>query len=128
MKISRTRFGLVWLTLIAFSVQLGVAVLHHHRDVNRGSGFASRAITAGLCAPASKRPCNPDQNQHSHDGCVLCWAAAMAANSLAPPTPPEVPTPPVIAGARLDAPDAAAVDLIHRDHFQARGPPSAEAA
>jgi hypothetical protein len=127
MKISRTRFGLVWLTLIAFSVQLGVAVLHHH-DVNRGSGFAARAITAGLCAPASKRSCSQDRGQHSHNGCVLCWAAAVAANSLEPPSLPQVPTPPLVAGARFDAPDAAAVDLIHRDHFQARGPPGAEAA
>ncbi|HVX36622.1 MAG TPA: hypothetical protein VHC71_10440 [Hyphomicrobium sp.] len=128
MKISRTRFGLVWLTLIAFSVQLGVVVLHHHHDLNRGSGFAARAITAGLCAPASKRPCNPNRSQHNHDGCVLCWAAAIAANSLEPPLLPQIPTPLLVAGARLDAPDAAAVDLIHRDHFQARGPPSTEAA
>lgn len=128
MKISRTRFGLVWLTLIAFSVQLGVVVLHHHHDVNRGSGFAARAITAGLCASGSERPCNSDGSQHTHDGCVLCWAAAIAANSLEPPLLPQIPTPPLVAGARLDAPDAAAVDLIHRDHFQARGPPSIETA
>ncbi|AGK59081.1 hypothetical protein HYPDE_37048 [Hyphomicrobium denitrificans 1NES1] len=128
MKISRTHFGLVWLTLMAFSVQLGVAVLHRHHDVNRGSGLAGRAITAGLCAPASKRPCNQHRSQHSHDGCVLCWAAAIAANSLEPPSLPQVPPPPLVAGARFDAPDAAAVDLIHRDHFQARGPPSARAA
>lgn len=128
MKISRSRFGFVWLTLMAFSVQLGVAASHHHHDVNRGSGIAARAIAAGLCTPGSKRACNQDRSQHSHDGCVLCWASAMAANSLEPPPLPQVPMPPLIAGVRFGAPDAAVVDVIHRDHFQARGPPAAEAA
>ena len=87
MKTSRTRFGLVWLTLVAFSVQLAVAVLHHHPE--HGSDFAARAMTAGLCAASSQRPCVPG-HQQDNDGCVLCWAAAVAANSLTPP-PPELP-------------------------------------
>lgn len=128
MKISRTRFRLVWLTLIAFGVQLGVAASHHHHDINRGVGFAARAITAGLCAPTGKGLCNQNPSKHDHDGCVLCWAAAMASNSLAPSLLPQVPAPSAKAGTRLNAPDAPAVDRIHRDHFQARAPPSTEAA
>ena len=127
MTISRNRFGLVWLTLIAFSVQLAVAVLHHHHSVDRGTGLAARAITAGLCAPASKRPCSP-AGKHDNDGCVLCWASAIAAASLEPPPFPQIPLPQVLTGVRLDATDVPAVELIHRNHFQARGPPSIEAA
>ena len=128
MTTSRTRFGLVWLTLIAFSVQLAVVVLHHHHHVSRGSGFAARAITAGLCAPSSKRPCVPDRRQNDNDGCVLCWAAAMAANSLAPPLLPKLPAPPSAISVRLEAVDSAPVRSIHRVHFQARGPPKSALA
>jgi hypothetical protein len=128
MKASRTRFGLVCLSLVAFSVQMAVAVLHHHHDVDRGSGFAARAITAGLCAPASKRPCKPGPHRQGHDGCVLCWAAAIAANSLEPPPLPQIPLPQMAVGMRLDAPDTQMVRHLHRDHFQARGPPSIETA
>jgi len=124
MKISRNRFWLAVLALIAFSVQLAVAAGHHHHEVNRGSGFAARAITAGLCATLSKRPCDQDHGQHSHDGCVLCWASAIAHSSLEPPSLPQISAPPLEGGARFDIGAVAAVDLIHRDHFQARGPPS----
>lgn len=129
MKASRTRFGLVWLTLIAFSVQLAVAVLHHHHHyVGRGSGLAARAITAGLCGPASKRPCSPAPHQQDQDGCVLCWAAAIAANSLEPPPLPQIPLPHVAVGVRIDVVDTAPIGSVHRDHFQARGPPLPDAA
>ena len=128
MKILRNRCWLAVLTLIAFSVQLAVAASHHHHEVNRGSGIAARAITAGLCAPLSKRPCDPDRGQHSHDGCVLCWASAIAQTSLEPPSLPQISAPPLEGGARFDTRDVAAVDLIHRDHFQARGPPEADDA
>jgi hypothetical protein len=33
-----------------------------------------------------------------------------------------------LAGVRFVAADTSAVELTHRDHFQARGPPSIEAA
>jgi len=124
MKRSRTRFGLVWLTLVAFSVQLGVAVLHHHSE--RGSGIAARAMTAGLCAPSGQRPCVPAPH-NDNDGCVLCWAATVAANSLVPPLP-ELPTPPTVVAVRLGTFDSVPVRPIHRDNFQARGPPSDPAA
>ena len=124
MKTSRTRFGLVWLTLVAFSVQLAVAVLHHHPE--HGSGLAARAMTAGLCAASSQRPCVPG-HQQDNDGCVLCWAAAVAANSLTPP-PPELPRPPTVVTVRLGTFVSLPVRLIHRDNFQARGPPSDVAA
>ncbi|HVZ03359.1 hypothetical protein [Hyphomicrobium sp.] len=128
MKASQSRFGLVWLTLIAFSVQLAVAVLHHHHDVARGTGMAARAITAGLCGPASKRPCNPAPHQQDHDGCVLCWASAIAANSLEPPPLPQLPLPQIVAGVRLDVLETSEHRPLHRDHFQARGPPTSDAA
>jgi hypothetical protein len=128
MKISRTRLGLVWLALIAFSLELGVAVLHHHHSVNRGSDFASRAITAGLCAPASKHPCEQNRSHHPEDGCVLCWAAAIAASSLEPPSLPQVMMPATVAGERLGASDVTAIARVHRELFQARGPPSPNAA
>jgi hypothetical protein len=124
MKRSRTRLGLVWLTLIAFGVQLGVAVLHHHSE--RGSGIAARAMTAGLCAPSGQRPCVP-ASHHDSDGCVLCWAAAVAANTLAPPLL-ELPTPTMVISVQLGTFDSLSVRPIHRDNFQARGPPSAPAA
>jgi hypothetical protein len=127
MKASRTRFGLVWLTLVAFSVQLAVAVLHHHdHSIDRGWGFAARAMTAGLCAPSSKHPCKPGPHENN-DGCVLCWAAAMAANSLEPPPLPQIPLPQMAVGVRIDASETQAVTLLHRGHFRARGPPRIQA-
>jgi hypothetical protein len=125
MKRSRTRFGLVWLTLVAFSVQLGVAVLHHHSE--RGLGIAARAMTAGLCAPSSQGPCVPAPH-NDNDGCVLCWAAAVAANSLAPPPLPVLPVPSAVVRVRVSTFDSVAVRPLHRDNFQARGPPSDVAA
>jgi len=127
MTASRTRFGLVCLSLVAFSVQLAVAVLHHHNhSIDRGWGFAARAMTAGLCAPSSKHPCKPGPHEHN-DGCVLCWAAAMAANSLEPPPLPQIPLPQMAVGVRIDAPETQVVTLLHRGHFRARAPPSIKA-
>jgi hypothetical protein len=125
---SRTRFGLVWLTLVAFSAQLAVAVLHHHHYVARGPGMAARAITASLCGPASRRLCSPAQPQRDSDGCVFCWAAAVAANTLEPPPLPQIPLPQIVVGERVDAIESTTLKPVHRDQFQARGPPSIEAA
>jgi hypothetical protein len=118
----------VWLTLVAFSVQLAVVVLHHHHHPVGVAGLAGRAMTAGLCAPSPERPCIPSLPGHDNDGCVLCWAAAMAANTLAPPPFPELPAPPSVVSVRLGSFDCAPARLFHRDHFQARGPPIADAA
>lgn len=127
MKILRNRFGLAVLTLLAFSVQIAVAALHHH-EVNPRSGFAARAMTAGLCTPASKEACDHDRGRHAHDDCVLCWAAAMAHNSLEPPSPAELTRPPLRSGTRFEPHDTRVVDVIHRDNFQARGPPASARA
>jgi hypothetical protein len=121
MKRSRTRSNLVWLTLVAFSVQLAVAVLHHH--VARGTGIESRAITAGLCAPSNRNPCVPAPHPVDHDGCVFCWAAAVAATSLASSVP-ELPLPSKFASVRLVIFEAVPARRIHRENFQARGPPA----
>lgn len=120
MNRSRSRSNLVWLTLLAFSVQLAVAVLHHH--VARGTGIEGRAMTAGLCAPSNRRPCEPAQQHSDHDGCVLCWAAAVAATSLTPSVP-EFPLPSKAVSARLVIFDGVPARRVHRDNFQARGPP-----
>ncbi len=125
MKRSGTRLRLVWLTLFAFGVQLAVAGFHHHGD--RGTGFASRAMTAGLCAPSidmsRSKPCVPDPLRHDNDGCLLCWAAAVGSNSLAPPVLPEVQAPSERVEALLATYAAMPVSLVRRDGFQARAPP-----
>jgi hypothetical protein len=121
MKRSRTRSNLVWLTLVAFSVQLAVAVLHHHAD--RGLGIQARAITAGLCTPLNRHPCVPVQHHGDHDGCVLCWAAAVASTSLTP-SAPELPLPSKAVSMRLVIFEGVTARRLHRDNFQARGPPT----
>lgn len=123
---SRTWSKVVWLTLVAFSVQLAVAVLHHHSD--RGLGIQSRAMTAGMCAAASRLPCLPAApHSHDNDGCVLCWATAVAANTLVP-APPDLPAPAKVTILRLGTFDLLPPAVVHRDNFRARGPPSAVAA
>ncbi len=129
MTTSQTRFGLVWLTLVAFSVQLAVVVLHHHHHPvgvfgpcgARDNGGPLRAVAASVHA-------FPICPVNDNDGCVLCWAAAMAANTLAPPPFPELPAPPTAISVRLGSFDCAPARIFHRDHFQARGPPIADAA
>jgi hypothetical protein len=119
MTVSRLRLRLLWLTLFAFGVQIAVADFHHH--VTRGSGIESRAITAGMCRPTDDKSCPPI---HDHDGCALCWAAAIAATSL---TPPQfvVPSPAETAGSKLIAFDPPELRLAYRERARARGPPSA---
>jgi hypothetical protein len=126
MKRSRTRLRLVWLTLFAFGVQLAVAGFHHHSD--RGTGFASRAMTAGLCAPSRGAPCVPGPLRNDNDGCLLCWAASVAATSLAPPVLPAVPLPSARVEMLRATYDTAPIAVVHRDGFQARAPPTSHAA
>jgi len=117
-----TRIRLVWLTLLAFGVQLAVAGFHHHPD--HRTSIADRAVTAGLCAPLRAgeppRPCAPAQ--HQHDNCLLCWATALAASSLAPSVP-ELPAPSAIVATRLVRFEAPLANHVHSDVFEARGPP-----
>jgi hypothetical protein len=123
---TKKRLGLVWLTLFAFSVQMAVAVLHHH--VARGSGLAARAMTAGMCAPTQRQPCAPaNPLQQDNDGCVLCWATAVAASSLTPQVP-ELPVPQTVRAERLLPLERESVRQVHRVHFQARAPPSVSLA
>lgn len=115
---ARLRLKLLWLALFAFGVQMVVADFHHH--VSRGSGIASRAITAGMCRPSNDRPCAPHQNDH--DGCVLCWATAIAATSLTPVSF-DMPPPAFAQGVRLRADEPQVVRLARFTEARARGPP-----
>ena len=125
MKVTRTRLRVSLLTLVAISVQLAVAGFHHH--AGHGSLIQSRAMTAGLCAPSRGNPCVPAPHQHDGDGCVLCWATAIAATSLTPAAP-QLPAPPNLITLRLGSFDSVQAILVHRTNFLARGPPSATSA
>jgi hypothetical protein len=121
MIVSRLRLRLVWLTLFAFGVQIAVSDFHHH--VVHGTGIQARAMTAGLCGPSPAHPCAPLQKDH--DGCVLCWATAIAATSLTPPSF-NLPTPSQIVGLELRSFDTVQLRLVRHDGFRARGPPKAD--
>jgi len=123
MIVSRLRLRLVWLTLFAFAVQIGVADFHHH--VIHGTGIQARAMTAGLCAQSPKHPCGPLHNDH--DGCALCWATAIAATSLTPSSF-DVPAPSEIVGSELVSSNTVQVRLIRGGDSRARGPPKADFA
>lgn len=120
MTVSLFRLRLVWLTLFAFGVQIAVADFHHH--VSRGPGIEGRAITAGMCAPRQAHPCAPEKR--GHDGCMLCWATAIAATSLTPP-PFDIPAPSAIVGAKLRSLDPPLMVAIRLAEVRARGPPIA---
>jgi len=115
---SRLRLRLLWLTLFAFGVQIVVADFHHH--ITRGLGMEARAITAGMCRPSQERPCSPAQNDH--DGCVLCWAASIAATSLTPDLF-HTPLPAIVIGIRLNPVDAQQIHVARLPDVRARGPP-----
>ncbi|MBS0250300.1 MAG: hypothetical protein JSR78_04470 [Proteobacteria bacterium] len=115
---ARLRLKLLWLALFAFGVQMAVADFHHH--VSPGSGIASRAITAGMCRPSNARPCAPHQNDH--DGCVLCWATAIAATSLTPVSF-DMPLPAIVQGVRLRVDQTQVSRLERFTETRARGPP-----
>lgn len=119
MTVSRTRLGMLWLTLFAFGVQIVVADFHHH--IARGAGMEARAMTAGLCRPSRDRPCSPSQNDH--DGCVLCWAASIAATSLTPVLF-DIPLPSAAVGIRISAAESYRVRHSRFTDVRARGPPT----
>jgi hypothetical protein len=118
MTVSRLRLRLLWLTLIAFGVQIVVTDFHHH--VSRGTGLEARALTAGMCRPSQERPCTPDQKDH--DGCVLCWAMSVAATSLTPALF-HLPHPSVLVADRLSSPEQRQIRIAHLADVRARGPP-----
>jgi hypothetical protein len=120
MTVSRLRLRLLWLTLFAFGVQIVVADFHHH--ITRGSGMEARALTAGMCRPSHDRPCTPSDKDN--DGCVVCWAAAIAATSLTPVLF-DIPSPSIVAGIRLRAVDGRQLRVAHFAEVRARGPPLA---
>jgi hypothetical protein len=118
MTVSRLRLRLLWLTLFAFGVQIAVADFHHH--ISRGTGMEARALTAGMCRPSHDRPCTPDNSDH--DGCVLCWATAIAATSLAP-MQFDMPVPSLVVGIRLAIVDTPQIQMARLAEARARGPP-----
>jgi hypothetical protein len=77
-------------------------------------------MTAGMCVPSHAHPCQPAQKDH--DGCVLCWATAIAATSLTPPIF-DLPAPSRIIGVELRTFDTVQVRLVRHGGFRARGPP-----
>jgi hypothetical protein len=81
MRRFRDSYGIVWLALIAFGLELVSAVSHgyhdHHPDLQ------SRALTAGLCAPAAA-VCAPELPHKHSDDCVTCWAISVASLSVLP--------------------------------------------
>jgi len=119
MKGPRTRFGLLWLSLVALNVQLAVAVLHHHPE--HATSYAAQTVAAEQCAASSGHPCDGDHKQ-KHAGCLLCWAAATSATSLTPPLI-ELHPPPTVLTAWLGDFTGPAVTHMARECVRARGPP-----
>lgn len=120
MTASRLRIRLVLLTLFAFSVQLAVA--SYHRHTSREIGARSITAFAGHCVSTAAKPCPPASDDH--DGCPLCWAAAIAATSLVPSLF-DFPAPSEIAFAQLQAPLSTQCCIMRCYEQRARGPPAA---
>ena len=120
MTTTRARLAVTLLTLISVGVQVLVAGFHNHREHRP---LSQRAITAGLCSSTnSAAPCIPSPHQHDSDGCLLCWATAIAATSVTP-VAPQIPAPPKLVTIKLGTFDSRQRAFIHRTYFQARGPP-----
>jgi hypothetical protein len=119
MTVSPLRSRLLWLTLLAFGVQIAVADFHHH--TSRATGIQSRAMTAGMCSPSHAHPCGPLDK--GHDGCALCWATAIAATSLTPILFVLSPPSETI-GRRLKAFDIHQGQVMPLAEVRARGPPT----
>jgi hypothetical protein len=119
MTSTRARLTATLLTLISISVQVLVAGFHNHREHRP---LDQRAMTAGLCASADRAPCAPAPHQHDSDGCLLCWATAIAATSVTP-VAPQLPVPPTLVALKLGTFDSRPPAFTHRTCFQARGPP-----
>ncbi|MFT3729864.1 MAG: hypothetical protein QM780_00350 [Hyphomicrobium sp.] len=118
MIVSGLRSKLLWLTLFAFGMQIAVVDFHHH--VTRGTGIESRAMTAGMCRAGQDRSCAPLQKDH--DGCMLCWATAIASTSLTPVSF-DIAAPSVVAGVILKAVNRPGFFVSHFAELRARGPP-----
>ena len=112
------------LALFALAVQLFVTFGHVHLDGLVGgpttSAGADRHAAASLHNPADGSQQTPGT---ADDDCPICSLIQLASAS-APSVAPPLPTPTMLGGLKLVAPDDMAWTASHRLAFLARGPPS----
>lgn len=112
------------LALFALAVQLFVTFGHVHLNGLVGgsatSAGAVRHATASLHNPGDASRQAPGL---ADDDCPIC-ALIQLANASPPSVAPPLPTPTMLGGLKLDAPDDMWQAASHRLAFLARGPPS----
>ena len=112
------------LALFALAVQLFVTFGHVHLDALVGGPTASagavRHSIATLHNPADGSQQAPGL---ADDDCPIC-ALIQLANASPPSVAPPLPTPTMLGGLKLVAPDDLWQAASHRLAFLARGPPS----
>jgi hypothetical protein len=120
---SRIRAG-SRLALFALAVQLFATFGHVHLN-GLVSGSTTSAAAARHAAASLHNPGDASQQAPgtSDDGCPIC-ALIQLANASPPSVAPPLPTPTLIGGLKLAAPDDMWQAGSHRLAFQARGPPS----
>lgn len=112
------------LALFALAVQLFVTFGHVHLDGwlsgSKASAGAVRHATVSLHNPGDASRQAPGM---ADDDCPVC-ALIQLANASPPSVAPPLPTPTLIGGIKLAAPDDMWRAASHRLAFLARGPPA----
>ena len=80
MKSAQRNSAWAWLAILAVICQLGLSLGHMHGQL--GGAFDRLAAVTDDGWPAAPAPAGP-ANPFNHDnGCLVCWAAAMAGAGL----------------------------------------------
>lgn len=127
MRFFRRRSNPVFLALLAFAMQLGLALAqtHFHSDA-AGQRSWAKSLAASFCRANALRSCPAPAPApaNDHSTCPICQAVSLASLSVLQAPPALPPTP-----ARMGTPrPARAVASLHGAdtvHFQARAPPLA---
>ena len=112
------------LALFALAVQLFVTFGHVHLD-GLVSGLATAAGAVHRATASLHNPADGSQQAPGtvDDDCPICSLIQLASTS-APSVAPPLPTPTLLGGLKLVAPDDRGQAASHRLAFLARGPPS----
>ncbi len=125
MRFFRRRSNPVFLALLAFAMQLGLALAQTHTHSDAASQRAwAKSVVASFCQAAKKPSCPAPVPAKDRSDCPICQAVSLASLSVLQAPPALPPTP-----ARMGTPrPARAVASLHGAdtvHFQARAPPLA---
>jgi|SRR5215472_4918364 len=112
------------LALFALALQLFVTFGHVHLDgLLSGPATSAAAVRHATASLHNPRDTSQQAPGLADDDCPIC-ALIQLANASPPSVAPPLPTPTLLGGLKLVAPDDMWQAGSHRLAFQARGPPS----